>query len=112
MGWDVIIHSAAGVLSLVLGGLMVFEVFPWATDAFSIMMVIAFVSALIISWWTKSWVRGHFLAMAPIVGIGFGYVGVPYGFLAAYGLLCLAFGHFIYRGFVPPPSASSSEEAP
>ncbi|MFZ9129091.1 MAG: hypothetical protein ACO20O_08400, partial [Pseudomonadales bacterium] len=61
MGWDVIIHSAAGLLSLVLGGLMVFEVFPWATDAFSIMMVIAFVSALIISWWTKSWVRGHFL---------------------------------------------------
>jgi hypothetical protein len=112
MGWDVIIHSAAGLLSLVLGGLMVFEVFPWATDAFSIMMVIAFVSALIISWWTKSWVRGHFLAMAPIVGIGLGYVGVPYGFLAAYGLLCLAFGHFIYRGFVPPPSASSSEEAP
>jgi len=32
--------------------------------------------------------------------------------LAAYGLLCLAFGHFIYQGFVPPPSASSSEEAP
>ena len=45
MGWDVIIHSNAGILSLVLGAMMVLDVFPWATHAFSIMMVIAFVSS-------------------------------------------------------------------
>ena len=67
MGWDVIIHSSAGILSLVLGAMMVLNVFPWATDAFSIMMVIAFVSSVLISWWTSSWVRGHFLAMAPLL---------------------------------------------
>ena len=104
MGWDVIIHSGAGILSLVLGAMMVLDVFPWATDAFSIMMVIAFVSSVLISWWTSSWVRGHFLAMAPIIGIALGYLGVPFGFEVAYGLLCLAFAHFIYRGFVPPPA--------
>ena len=48
MGWDVIIHSTAGILSLALGAFMVLDLFPWATDAFSIMMVIAFTSALII----------------------------------------------------------------
>ena len=79
MGWDVIIHSSAGILSLVLGAMMVLDVFPWATDAFSIMMVIAFVSSVLISWWTSSWVRGHFLAMAPIIGIALGYLGVPFG---------------------------------
>ena len=104
MGWDVIIHSNAGILSLVLGAMMVLDVFPWATDAFSIMMVIAFVSSVLISWWTSSWVRGHFLAMAPIIGIALGYLGVPFGFEVAYGLLCLAFVHFIYRGFMPPPA--------
>ena len=104
MGWDVIIHSSAGILSLVLGAMMVLDVFPWATDAFSIMMVIAFVSSVLISWWTSSWVRGHFLAMAPIIGITLGYLGVPFGFEVAFGLLCLAFAHFIYRGFVPPPA--------
>ena len=104
MGWDVIIHSSAGILSLVLGAMMVLDVFPWATDAFSIMMVIAFVSSVLISWWTSSWVRGHFLAMALIIGIALGYLGVLFGFEVAYGLLCLAFAHFIYRGFVPPPA--------
>ena len=29
--------------------------------------------------------------------------GYPIGFALAYGLLWLAFAHFIYRGFVPPP---------
>jgi len=104
MGWDVIIHSTAGILSLALGAMMVLDVFPWATDAFSIMMVIAFVSSVLISWWTSSWIRGHFLAMAPIIGITLGYLGVPFGFEVAFGLLCLAFAHFIYRGFVPPPA--------
>ena len=104
MGWDVIIHSSAGILSLVLGAMMVLDVFPWATHAFSIMMLIAFVSSVLISRWTSSWVLGHFLAMAPIIGIALGYLGVPFGFEVAYGLLCLVFAHFIYRGFVPPPA--------
>ena len=59
MGWDVIIHSSAGVLALVLGGLMLAEWAPWATHAFSLLMVISFVSAVVISWWTTSWVRVH-----------------------------------------------------
>jgi len=104
MGWDVIIHSTAGILSLILGGLMVLDLVPWARDAFSIMMVIVFVSAVVISWWTTSWVRGHFLAMTPILGIVLGYIGFPLGFDLAFGLLCLAFAHFVCRGFVPPPS--------
>ena len=104
MGWDVIIHSSAGVLALVLGGLMLAEWAPWATHAFSLLMVISFVSAVVISWWTTSWVRGHFLAMTPVFGIVLGYAGYPIGFALAYGLLWLAFAHFIYRGFVPPPA--------
>ena len=103
MGWDVIIHGTAGIFSLALGAIMVLEVFPWATDAFSIMMAIAFLSSVLISWYTSSWVRGHFLAMGPIIGIALGYLGVPFGFEVAYSLLCLAFAHFLYRGFVPPP---------
>jgi len=103
MGWDVIIHSSAGVLALVLGGLMLAEWPPWATHAFSLLMVISFVSAVVISWWTTSWVRGHFLAMTPVFGIVLGYAGYPIGFALPNGLLSLAFPHFIYRGFVPPP---------
>ena len=102
MGWDVIIHSAAGILSLILGGLMMLDLTHWARDAFSIMMVITFVSAILISWWTSSWVRGHFLAMAPILGIALGYMGLSVGFDLAFALLCFAFSHFVYRGFVRP----------
>ena len=105
MGWDVIIHSSAGVLALVLGGLMLAEWAPWVTHAFSLLMVISFVSAVVISWWTTSWVRGHFLAMTPVFGIVLGYAGYPIGFALAYALLWLAFAHFIYRGFVPPPTS-------
>ncbi len=100
MRWDVIIHSAAGILSLILGGLMILDLAHWARDAFSIMMIITFVSAILISWWTSSWVRGHFLAMAPVIGIALGYMGISLGFDLAFGLLCLAFAHFIYRGFI------------
>ena len=102
MGWDVIVHSSAGVLALVLGGLMLADGTPWLAHVFSLLMVITFVSAVVISWWTASWVRGHFLAMTPVLGIGLGYAGYPIGFVFAYGLLCLAFAHFVYRGFVPP----------
>lgn len=105
IGWDVIVHSAAGILSLMLGVFMILDLFPWARDAFSIMMVITFVSAIIISCWTASWVRGHFLAMAPILGIMLGYAGVSLGFDIAFGLLCLALGHFVYRGLVSASSA-------
>ena len=102
MGWDVIVHSSAGVLALLLGGLMLADGTPWLAHVFSLLMVITFVSAVVISWWTASWVRGHFLAMTPVLGIGLGYAGYPIGFVLAYGLLCLAFAHFVYRGFVPP----------
>ena len=102
MSWDVIIQSTAGILSLALGAMMVLDVFPWARDAFSIMMVIAFASSVLISWWTSSWVLGHFLAIAPIIGIALCYLGVPFGFEVAYGLICVAFAHFIYRAFAPP----------
>jgi len=98
--WDVIIHSSAGVLCLVIGGLMVFEVYLWATDVFSALMLVTFLSAIVISTTTQSWVRGHYLAMAPIVGIVAGYLGYEWGFMLAYGLLWLAFIHFVSRGFV------------
>ena len=53
--WDVIIHSSAGVLCLVIGGLMVFEVYLWATDVFSGLMLVTFLSAIVISTTTQSW---------------------------------------------------------
>ena len=102
MGWDVMVHTSAGVLALVLGGLMLADGTPWLAHVFSLLMVITFVSSVVISWWTASWVRGHFLAMTPVLGIGLGYAGYPIGFVLAYGLLCLAFAHFVYRVFVPP----------
>jgi hypothetical protein len=98
--WDVIIHSTAGILCLLVGGIMVLELYPWATTVFSALMLITFVSAVAISASTNSWVRGHFLAMTPILGVGLGYSGVDWGFLLAYGLLWLAFIHFVSRGFV------------
>jgi len=107
MRWDVIIHSSAGILSLILGGLMIWSSVTWAVHAFSALMILAFVSAIIISWQTNSWVRGHYLAMLPVIGVGLGYLGVNGGFELAFILLCVAFGHLIYRGFVPPPSASN-----
>ena len=98
--WDVIIHSSAGVLCLIVGGFMMFETYPWAIDVFSALMFLTFVSAVAISATTTSWVRGHFLAMTPIIGIGLGYLGFDFGFTLAYGLLWLAFIHFLSRSFL------------
>ena len=98
--WDVIIHSTTGVLCLIIGGFMVFSGSAWATHTFSALMLLSFVSALVISATTHSWVRGHFLAMAPVVGIALGYLGVEWGFVLAYGLIWAAFLHFVWRGLL------------
>ena len=98
--WDVIIHSTTGVLCLIIGGFMVFSGSTWATHTFSALMLLSFVSALVISATTHSWVRGHFLAMAPVVGIALGYLGFEWGFALAYGLIWAAFLHFVWRGLL------------
>jgi len=99
IGWDVIIHSCAGVLCLVLGALMFFDGFAWAIHGFSAMMLLSFGSALLISLLTHSWVQGHFLAMFPVIGIALGYGGYAWGFTLAYGLIWIAFIHFLWRGY-------------
>ena len=91
-----ITHSAAGIISLVIGGLMYW--YGWAITAFSVLMVISAVSAMLISWRMDAWVPGHWLSMAPILGIAAGYAGVPGGFTFAYVCLWLAFLHFVRRG--------------
>ena len=97
--WDVIVHSTAGVLCLIIGGFMVLETYTWAVNVFSALMFLTFVRAVAISATTGSWVRGHYLAMTPVVGIGLGYIGFDWGFTLAYGLLWLAFIHFVSRSF-------------
>ena len=104
--WDVIIHTSAGFVSLALGALMYFM--PWAVHAFSAMMVLSAVSAVIISWRTGAWVPGHWLAMAPVLGVTAGYSGFEWGFTVAYILLWIAFGHFIIRGIQAFRAASSN----
>ena len=99
IAWDAIIHSSAGVLSLIFGALMFFDGFSWSVHAFSAMMLLSFVSALIISFLTSSWVQGHFLAMLPVVGIALGYSGYHWGFALAYVLIWAAFLHFLWRGY-------------
>jgi hypothetical protein len=94
-----VIHSSAGVLCLVLGGLMYLDGFAWAVHAFSAMMMLTFVSALIISISTNSWVTGHYLAMTPVVGVILGYASFDWGFTVAYVLIWTAFVHFLWRGY-------------
>ena len=98
--WDVIIHSTTGIACLVIGAFMVITGTAWSTFVFSALMLLSFVSALIISATTNSWVRGHFLAMAPIVGIAAGYLGFECGFALAYALIWAAFLHFVWRGLL------------
>jgi len=97
--WDVVIHAVAGVVCLVLGALMFVEGYLWATHAFSAMMLLSFVSALVISILTKSWVTGHYLAMLPVIGVVIGYAGVTWGHSVAYALIWAAFLHFLWRGY-------------
>ena len=89
-------HAIAGISALVLGGLMYTR--PWAQDVFSILMIVAAVSAVYFSWKHSAWVTGHWLAMVPVTGVTLGYVGWQWGFTLAYVTLWIAFIHFVIRG--------------
>ena len=89
-------HAIAGISAVVLGGLMYTR--PWAQDVFSILMIVAAVSAVYFSWKHSVWVTGHWLAMVPVTGVILGYVGWQWGFTLAYVTLWIAFIHFVIRG--------------
>ena len=91
-----LIHSTAGIVALVVGGLM--YNYSWALPIFAGLMILSAVSAILISWRMDAWVPGHWLAMLPIVGIGIGYFVAPWGYTLAYVCLWLAFIHFAVRG--------------
>lgn len=91
-----LIHSSAGIVALVLGGLM--YAYSWALPLFASLMILSAVSAIWISWSQDAWVPGHWLAMLPIIGIGLGYFVAPWGYTLAYICLWIAFLHFIIRG--------------
>ncbi len=91
-----LIHAAAGILELVLGGLMYF--YARAQPLFSGLMLLSAVSAILISWRMDAWVPGHWLAMLPIIGIAIGYLYAEWGFSFAYICLWIAFIHFVVRG--------------
>ncbi len=78
---------------------MFMDGYSWAREAFSAMMLLTFVSAVVISITTQSWVTGHYLAMLPVIGVALGYGGVAWGFSLAYGLIWTAFIHFLWRGY-------------
>jgi len=89
-------HAIAGISAVVLGGLMYTR--PWAQDVFSILMIVAAVSAVYFSWKHSAWVTGHWLAMVPVTGVIVGYVWWQRGFTLAYVTLWIAFIHFVIRG--------------
>ena len=89
-------HAIAGISALVLGGLMYTR--PWAQDVFSILMIVAAVSAVYFSWKHSAWITGHWLAMVPVTGVILGHVGWQRGFTLAYVTLWIAFIHFVIRG--------------
>ena len=89
-------HAIAGISAVVLGGLMYTR--PWAQDAFSILMIVAAVSAVYFSWKHSAWVTGHWLAMVPVTGVMLGYLGWQWGYTLAYVTLWIAFIHFVIRG--------------
>ena len=89
-------HAIAGISAVVLGGLMYTR--PWAQDVFSILMIVAAVSAVYFSWKHSAWVTGHWLAMVPVTGVILGYVGWQWGFTLAYLTLWIAIIHFVIRG--------------
>lgn len=91
-----IIHSGAGIVALLLGGLMYF--YSWALLLFAGLMILSAISAVWISWAQNAWVPGHWLAMLPIIGVLMGYLVAPWGFTVAYVCLWIAFIHFIIRG--------------
>ena len=89
-------HAVAGISAVVLGGLMYTR--PWAQDVFSILMIVAAVSAVYFSWKHSAWVTGHWLAMVPVTGVVLGNLGWQWGFTLAYLTLWIAFIHFVIRG--------------
>ena len=89
-------HAIAGISAVVLGGLMYTR--PRTRDVFSILMIVAAVSAVYFSWKHSAWVTGHWLAMVPVTGVILGYVGWQWGFTLAYVTLWIAFIHFVIRG--------------
>lgn len=91
-----IVHTCAGLIALVMGGLMYSR--PWAGDVFAGLMILSAISAVLISWRSDAWVPGHWLAMAPVIGVIAGYAGWEHGFTLAYVCLWIAFTHFIVRG--------------
>jgi len=97
-GLDVgaLVHSSAGIISLVAGGLM--YTYGWALALFSGLMILSAVSAVLISWRDDAWVPGHWLAMLPVLGVGAGYFGIEGGYTFAYICLWIAFAHFVIRG--------------
>ena len=89
-------HALAGICAVGVGGLMYTR--PWAQDVFSILMIVAAVSAVYFSWKHSAWVTGHWLAMVPVTGVMLGYLGWQWGFTLAYATLWIAFIHFVIRG--------------
>ena len=89
-------HAIAGISAVVLGGLMYTR--PWAQDVFSILMIVAAVSAVYFSLKHSAWVAGHWLAMVPLTGVVLGYLGWQWGYTLAYVTLWIAFIHFVIRG--------------
>jgi hypothetical protein len=89
-------HAIAGISAVVLGGLMYIRL--WAQDAFSMLMIVAAVSAVYFSWKHAAWVTGHWLAMVPVTGVMLGYLGWQWGYTLAYVTLWIAFIHFVIRG--------------
>ena len=66
-------HAIVGISAVVLGRLMYTR--PWAQDIFSILMIVAAVSAVYFTWKHSAWVTGHWLAMVPVTGVILGLMG-------------------------------------
>ncbi len=104
-----LIHSSAGIIALVMGGMM--YAYPWALHVFAGLMILSAVSAVLISWRMDAWVPGHWLAMLPIIGVGIGYAGMSWGFTLAYLCLWIAFVHFVWRGVQAMKEAKAVEQS-
>lgn len=104
-----IIHSSAGIIALLLGGLMYF--YDWALPLFAGLMILSAVSAIAISWRHDAWVPGHWLAMLPIIGILIGYFVADWGYTVAYICLWIAFTHFVIRGIQTLRAGKASQSS-
>lgn len=100
-------HALAGILALVLGGLMYSQ--AWAQTGFAALMVVSAVSAIYFSWKHSAWVTGHWLAMVPVFGVMLGFVGWQWGYTLAYIALWIAFTHFVIRGAQSMRATTSSQ---